>query len=106
MQKPFRRFELLLPTKLNDDRPVPMEAFADTLLELEDRFGAVSSETQMIQGRWRHKGQLHCDELIRVFVDVPDTPENRQFFVEFKQRLKERFQQIDIWMTTYSVEVI
>jgi len=43
---------------------------------------------------------------VRVFCDVPDTPENRQFFVEIKQRLKARFQQIDIWMTTYAVEVI
>jgi hypothetical protein len=41
-----------------------------------------------------------------VFCDVSDTPENRQFFVEFKERLKARFQQLDIWMTTYPVEVI
>ena len=106
MQKQFRRFEVLLPTKFNTGIPVPNEAFADTLLELEDRFGAVSSETQIIQGRWRHLAQLHRDELIRVFVDVPDTSDNRQFFVEFKERLKERFQQLDIWMTSYPLEVI
>ena len=106
MSKPFRRFELLLPTRLNDSLQVPNEAFADTLLDLEQRFGAVPSETQVIQGRWRHKEELYRDESIRVFVDVPDSPENRQFFVEFKERLKERFQQIDIWMTTYPLEVI
>ena len=48
MQKPFRRFELLLPTKFNSGLSVPSEAFADTPLELEDRFGAVSSESQII----------------------------------------------------------
>jgi hypothetical protein len=37
---------------------------------------------------------------------VPDTAENRQFFVEFKELLKQRFQQIDIWMTTYPLDVI
>jgi hypothetical protein len=51
MQKPFRRFELLLPTRFNSGVPVPAELFADTLLELEDHFGAVSSETQRIEGR-------------------------------------------------------
>jgi len=37
---------------------------------------------------------------------VPDTTENRQFFIQFKQSLKERFQQLDIWLTTHSIEVI
>jgi hypothetical protein len=46
MPNPFRHFELLLPTKFNSGLPVPNDAFADTLLELEERFGAVSSESQ------------------------------------------------------------
>jgi len=41
-----------------------------------------------------------------VFVDVPDLPENREYFVEFKEKLKVRFQRIDIWMTTYPIEVL
>lgn len=106
MQKPFRRFELLLPTRFNSGNAVPAELFADTLLDLEERFGAVSSETQLIEGRWRHQGEVYRDELVRIFCDVPDTAENMHFFVEFKERLKARFQQVDIWMTTYAVEVI
>jgi hypothetical protein len=62
MQKQFRRFELLLPSKFNSGLPVPDNAFADTLTELEERFGAVSSESQMIAGQWRHEGQLYRDE--------------------------------------------
>ncbi len=38
--------------------------------------------------------------------DVADTPENGQFFQEYKEQLKARFRQIDIWMTTYPIEVI
>ena len=30
---------------------------------------------------------LHFEDLIRVFVDVPDLPESRQFFIEFKEKL-------------------
>jgi hypothetical protein len=106
MSSAFRRFELLLPLRFNDGRAVPNELIAETLLELEQRFGAVSSETQTIQGFWQHQGQSYRDDLTRLFVDVPDTPENLQFFREFKERLKARFQQIDIWMTTYPVDVI
>ena len=73
---------------------------------LTNQFGAVSSETQIIRGLWEHDGNLHPDELVRVFVDVPDTADNRQFFVEFKDRLKTRFLQLDIWMTTYIIEVV
>jgi len=45
MSKMLRRFEVLLPLRLNDGTPVPDAAVADTLLELEQKFGAVSCET-------------------------------------------------------------
>ncbi|HWG42498.1 MAG TPA: hypothetical protein VN688_06890 [Gemmataceae bacterium] len=85
---------------------MPEELLVDTLLELEQRFGAVSSETQIIRGLWHHQGQSYRDELVRVFVDVPDTAEIRQFFQQFKERLKTRFRQIDIWMTSYPIEIL
>ncbi len=99
-----RRFEILLPQRFNDGQAIPDELFAETLLELRQQFGAVSSETQIIRGIWEHAGQSYRDELIRIFVDVPDRPENQQFFREWKERLKTRFQQIDIRMTTYLIE--
>ncbi len=106
MSKPYRRFEVLLPLRFNQGEPVPEGLVADTLLELEERFGAVSAETSPIRGHWHHGEQLFRDELVRVFVDVPDLPEHMQFFLEYKERLKSRFQQIDIWMTTYLLEVL
>src|SRR5438132_8865427 len=99
MQKPFRRFELLLPTKFNSGLPVPNDAFADTLMELEEQFSAVSSESQTIAGQWRHEGQVYRDESVRIFVDVPYTEANRQLFIAFKEIVKEGFQQIELWMT-------
>ncbi len=99
-----RRFEILLPQRFNDGQPVPEELFAETILDIRQRFGAVSSETQIIRGVWEHSGQSYRDELIRIFVDVVDTPENQQFFRNLKERLKGRFQQIDIRITTYLIE--
>jgi hypothetical protein len=106
MSASFRRFEILLPLRFNDGHPVPDDLIAETLTELEQQFGAVSSETQIIRGIWRSQGEIFRDELARIFVDVQDLPESRQFFVEFKERLKLRFQQIDIWMTAHSIDVI
>jgi hypothetical protein len=85
---------------------VPNELVAETLLELEQQFGAVSAETQTIRGQWRHEGESFRDDLVGVFVDVADEPEHRQYLLDLKERLKARFQQIDIWMTTSPIEVL
>jgi hypothetical protein len=106
MSTTLRRYELLLPLRFNDGQPVPDSLIADSLVELEQRFGAVSSETQVIRGQWRSQGQSYRDELVRVFVDVPDTSDSREFFTAYKEQLKARFRQLDIWMTTYLIEVI
>jgi hypothetical protein len=106
MSRSLRRFEILLPLRYNDGKPVPDEVIAGLLLQLEQRFGAVSAETQTIRGLWRHADQSYRDELVRVFVDAPDAPESLQFFLEFKESLKAVLKQIDIWMTTYPIEVL
>ncbi|MEX2140228.1 MAG: hypothetical protein WD894_13265 [Pirellulales bacterium] len=106
MSKSVRRFELLLPLRFNDGQAVPDDLISTTLVELETQFGAVSCETQTIRGTWHYEGQPYRDDLIRVFVDVDDTPESRQFFIGYKERLKARFQQIDIWLATYPIEVL
>jgi hypothetical protein len=106
MSDSFRRFEILLPRRFNDGLPVPDELIADALLELRQRFGAVSCESQTIHGLWRHDEQLFRDELVRVFVDAPDVAESREYFIGFKERAKANFRQIDIWMTTYPIEVL
>lgn len=102
----LRRYEILLPLRFNDGQPVAETLLADVVLELRERFGAVSSETQIIQGHWESEGVIFRDHLVRLFVDVPDTVGNRQFFIEFKEKLKTRFQQLDIWLTTYPIDVV
>ena len=106
MDKPCRRYEVLLPLRFNDGTTVPDEVIVNTVLELEQHFGAVSAETQSIRGMWTHEGQSYRDDLVRVFVDVEDLPEHRQYFVDFKNRLKTRFQQLDIWVTAHPLEIL
>lgn len=106
MSNSYRRYEILLPLKFNDRRPIPDELMGATLRELRSRFGAISLETQTIHGPWSYSGQEYRDELVRVFVDVKDDEDARQFFHKFKERIKQRFGQVDIWITTYPVDVI
>ena len=104
MPSKLQRFEILLPLQFNDGAAVPAELVGETLHELELRFHAVSSETQPIQGFWQHEGQSYRDSLVRVWVDVADSAENRAFFADFMERVKVRFQQLEVWITTYPIE--
>jgi hypothetical protein len=85
---------------------VPDALISDTLLELENHFGAVSWETQVIRGRWRHEQEVYADDLMRVVIDVEDLAEHRQFLSDFKEGLKSRFHQMEIYMTTHLIDVI
>ena len=102
----LRRYEILLPLRFNNGRPVPPEVVAGTVLKLREHFGAVSWESQTIQGQWQHEGIVYRDDLVRLFVDVADTLENRQFFLRFKEQVKTDFQQLDIWLTSYPIDVL
>lgn len=46
------------------------------------------------------------NDLIRLFVDVADSPEHWQFFQQHKEHLKARYQQVEIWLTTFLVEAL
>jgi hypothetical protein len=106
MDTNYRRYEILLPLKFNDGQPVPTELLTGTLGELEEHFGPVSLESQEIHGVWQHQGHTYRDKHVRVFIDVPDTAANREFFVAFKAKLKTRFQQHDIWITMHALTVV
>jgi len=46
MSSNWRRFEVLLPLRFNDGRDVPSDWLAEAVLEVVERFGAASYETQ------------------------------------------------------------
>ena len=75
-------------------------------LNLRERFGAASCETQVIRGVWRRGETIFRDDLTRMFVDVPVNPEQDQFFRDFKETLKARFQQLEIWVTSHDIRVL
>ena len=96
---------MLLPLQFNDGRDVPAERLADAVLEIVERFGAASYETQRIEGQWRQGAVTYRDNLVRLVVDVPDAPKNRRWMKAFKQRWKRELDQLELWMVSYLVTV-
>lgn len=103
----YWRYEVLLPVRYNDGTPVERQKFEQAIHELFERFGGVTFDFGPMTGYWlAPTGQLFEEEMVRLAVDVPDTPKNRDFFVQWKETLKERFRQAEIWMVAISLEVI
>lgn len=100
----FRRYEILLPIKYNDGTAVERRKFLQTYREIVSEFGGIGFQG-ITHGVWVHEGHTFKDTHRRVVVDVEDTPENETFFFQFKQTLKERFQQVDIWIISYEIRV-
>jgi hypothetical protein len=100
------RFEILLPLFYNDGRPIEREKFLQTDDELVQQFGATSTDTVTVRGRWLYQSTIYQDQLLRVRIDVDETPENLQVMRGLKEALKIRFDQLDIWITAHRIEVI
>jgi hypothetical protein len=96
---------VLLPFRFNDGREVPGEWLAEAVLEVVDRFGAASYETQKVEGHWRHGGTTFRNDLVRLVVDVPDTEENRGWVREFKARWKAKLEQVELWVVSYLIDI-
>ncbi|HWL92852.1 MAG TPA: hypothetical protein VNT79_04905 [Phycisphaerae bacterium] len=105
MSNKWRRFEVLLPIRFNDGREIPAEWMAEAVLEIADHFGAASYETQKVEGHWRQGGVQYRDDLVRLFVDVPGSTIHRKWMRQFRDRLRVRFEQIELWMVSYRIEI-
>ena len=70
-----------------------------------DHFGAVSFETQKVEGHWRSGGVTYRGNLVTIVVDVPNTLKNRRWMKQFKLRWKERLEQVELWVVSYEIEV-
>ena len=105
MSNKLRRFEILLPLQFNDGRDIPSDWLAEAVLEIVERFDAASYETQKVEGHWRYQGVLYRDNLVKIVVDAADSDENREWMREFKKRWKEKLEQLDLWLVSYTIDI-
>ncbi|MCW5960882.1 MAG: hypothetical protein KIS76_12030 [Pyrinomonadaceae bacterium] len=105
MSNKLRRFEILLPLQFNDGRAIPDNLLAEAVLEIVENFGAASYEPQKVEGHWRHQGVLYRDNLVKIVVDAPDEEINREWMREFKARWKEKLEQLELWLVSYTIDL-
>jgi hypothetical protein len=103
LTKRLRRYEILLPLSYNDGAEIEAEKFDATISALRDQFGGVTLDPGPKRGSWLDAGTVYEDVLLRITVDVQEDGDAFQrsldYFVAYKESLKERFQQIEVWIT-------
>ena len=105
MSSKLRRFEILLPLQFNDGREIPPDWLAEAVLEIVEQFGAASYETQKVEGHWRHQGVLYRDNLVKIVIDASDEESNREWMRDYKARWKEKLEQLELWLVSYTIDV-
>jgi hypothetical protein len=89
----------------NDGTEIEAEKFDRTAEELCERFGGVTEDTVRVTGTWKYGGTRYRDLLFRIRVDTTD-PDAAAFFKAHKELWKERFRQLDIWITAHQIDVL
>ena len=104
----MRKYEIYLPLKYNDGRDIEPEKIKQIKEELVAKFGGitVSSRSSPYQGTWKYAGVKYIDDIIKVEIVTSGDKLTKRFLKDFKERLKESLQQIDILITTHGIQVI
>lgn len=93
------KVEFLLPISYNDGNLVEGEKLVEVRQELINRFSGWSQPRVVIDGSWIDTdGTSYKDESIKFEVVILDTSENRLWLKAYKETLKIRFGQKDIYM--------
>ena len=100
------RYEILLPLYYNDGRPIESQKFWDTTRELLDEFSGATIDFIVAFGAWKYQGSVYEDLLWRFIVEVPVATPAHEFFRNYKDTLKARFQQIEVWITAHEIDIL
>jgi hypothetical protein len=103
---PSREYVILLPLTFNDGKPVPRILIRQTRLELVAHFGGASFYPQVVSGYWVGASQTYKDKLIEVRVVGRGTEADEVFMRTLKETLKLRFEQEEIFIRSYTIELI
>ena len=104
---PATRYEILLPLKYNDGSDIEPEKLLLTKQELVAKFGALTVNPAPVEGVWTYEGTTYQDLLLKYILDIKeDSAEVQKFFDAFKETLKTRFRQIDVWIVAYPIRVV
>jgi hypothetical protein len=99
------KVEILIPLNYNDNRTIEGKKLGKTYNELFVQFGGVSISDFVVSGMWRKTGPNNDDEDTKkkyydknktYWVVCDDNYDTYYFFKDYKEKLKERFEQEDM----------
>ena len=104
----MRKYEIYLPLRYNDGEAIESEKIIEVWDELAEAFAGitVSSLSAPYKGRWKYGGVAFIDDIIKIEIVTTSDRATKKYLKEFKERLKESLQQIDILITTHGIQVI
>ena len=94
-----------MPLNYNDGAEIEPYKFDQTAEELCEHFGGVTEDTIKVTGTWKYGGTRYRDSLFRIRIDSTDA--SAIGFLKAKKEIwKERFRQLDIWITAHEIDII
>jgi len=100
------RVEILLPLFDNEGNEVDKSKFFYIRKELAAEFKGCTFMSPT-QGMWiDREEEEYIDANVGFYVLAPNTEKSTNFFKAYKAILKERFNQLDVLMTYYPVEIL
>lgn len=98
------RFELLLPLTDNEGNPFEPEIFFQVQQDLLERFSGYRCQPLAPHlGAWTEEETTYYDQLLMFTVDAPRSNESLDWFLEYKEHLKVRFRQMEIYLAISEV---
>ena len=98
--------QILLPLRKCDGTEVPAEMFSEVRAELTDRFGGVTAYSRSpATGLWKRSDEeIERDQVIMVEVVVDAF--DRDWWIQYRDRLAHRFDQQEIHARAIAIERI
>jgi len=104
----MKKYEIYLPVKYNDGTDVEPEKFYEVRITLSALFGGLttSSTAAPFEGTWIHQGVEYKDLVIKLEIITSDDDKMEKFFRDYKETLKEIFQQKEILITMHEIRTL
>lgn len=98
------KVEILIPLNYNDNRRIEGKKLGKTYHELFVQFGGVSISDFVVSGMWRNTRPTNDEDAKKKYYDknkiywvvCDDNYDTHYFFENYKEKLKERFEQEDM----------
>ena len=98
----MRKYEIHLPLSYSDGKPIEQEKIGRVSEELLAEFGAFTAPHRRT---WRYDGGQYI-EIVKLEIVTTNDKVPKKFLKDFKERLKESLQQVDVLITTHRIQTL